>query len=169
MQILPNKEIRSRVVAEYCKEANISGVVCFSCGNASAALKKIGLDVLEMLPSNSLVINKWWTPEEIKKAWPDRFDATSGHLPLFLMMRIAEGYKKYLSSLQQVISSKNVIDVPTGSGETIICLCLAYPNTKFNAIYNTSNRGTKYEENAPLNKIVRIMANEIKGVRNENQ
>lgn len=161
MQIIPNKEIRTKIIADYCKEANISGVVCFSCGNASNALKKIGLDTIDISPLGCLTTNKWWTPEEIKRVWPDRFDATSGHLPFFLMVRISKEYKKHLNSLQKVISSKSVVDVPTGSGETIICLRLAFPNTKFNAIYNTNNRGTKYEKDAPLNEAVRALVNEI--------
>jgi len=163
MQILPNKNIRTKVIVEYCKLAGITKVVCFSCGNASAALKQTKLNVIDISPPNPLISNKWWTPEEIKKAWPDRFDATSGHLPLFLMVRIAEEYKKFLQGLQKVISSKEYIDVPTGSGETILCLQMVYPNTKLNAVYNT-NKGTKYNNNAPLNEIVKRIANTVKGL-----
>ena len=163
MQLAINKKIRSEVIFKYCKEAHIKGVVCFSCGNASAALHKIGLDTVDISPSGSLIPNKWWTPEEIKKTWPDRFDATSGHLPLFLMLRIAEEYKMYLNSLEKTMTIKKSVDIPTGSGESFVCISLAFPHIKFNAVYNMG-MGTNYEKDSPLNDLIQNMANEIKGL-----
>lgn len=43
--------------------------------------------------------------------------------------------------------------VPTGSGETIICLSLAFPHIEFVAVYNFSE-GSAYDEQAPLNEWV---------------
>ena len=149
LEFLERKKIRADVIATYIKNTGIRGVVCFSCGNASAALKNIpGLYVVDISKTGDLKPNRWWSCEEIRKCWPDLFDATSGHLPLWMMARIAESYYKFIGHLP---SNKYLI--PTGSGETIICLRLAYPNIEFNPIYNIGC-GTEYNENAPLNKAV---------------
>jgi hypothetical protein len=50
----------------------------------------------------------------------------------------------------------NFYFVPTGSGETIIELRLAFPETHFIALYNYS-RGSQFEEQAPLNNAVSIL------------
>jgi hypothetical protein len=46
--------------------------------------------------------------------------------------------------------------VPTGSGETIICLRLAYPDVVFKPVYGL-DRSTKFEEDAPLNGVVQVL------------
>jgi hypothetical protein len=43
--------------------------------------------------------------------------------------------------------------VPTGSGETIVCLRQAFPESLFLPVYNIS-AGTQYNPQAPLNKQV---------------
>ena len=162
MLIQPNKKIRSGIIEAYCRQANISGVVCFSCGNASRALMATGLDVIDVSPSGSLLPNKWWSPAEIKKAWPNRFDATSGHLSLLLMLKIANEFKVFYDNV--AATKEEFIRVPTGSGETIFCLHLAFPYKKFVAVYNM-NDSTKYESKAPLNEIVKQIAYDIEGIR----
>jgi len=133
------------------KRCGYRGCVCFSCGNASEALKKQGLYVFDVAPQGSLNANKWWTPEEIHKAWPDLFDATSGHLPIHLMNEIAAAFKTFLGNLPE-----HCYSVPTGSGETIICLKLVYPDIEFIPVYDL-DPATKYEPDAPLNDLVRIV------------
>jgi hypothetical protein len=44
--------------------------------------------------------------------------------------------------------------VPTGSGETILCLKLAFPHIQFVAEYDNSNPATEYSADAPLSTIV---------------
>ncbi len=139
-----NKKVRAEVIAAYIKEAGYRGCVCFSCGNASRALKDVGLYVVEVAPQGDLQsANKWWTPEEIHRAWPDLFDATSGHLPAFLMVRIGRAYRELLGVLE------GQHNVPTGSGETIQCLRWAYPNVKFQPVFDCG-QGTERHEQAPL-------------------
>lgn len=145
------KKIRAKVIKRYIEEAEYKGVVCFSCGNASRALNEAGINTLDISPQGDLrATKKWWTPQEIHRIWPDLFDATSGHLPLALMVKISEEYRKYLGKLD-----KSIYEVLTGSGETIICLSIAYPSKKFIAVYDNKNNATKYESKAPLNSVVK--------------
>jgi len=144
----PNKKIRSAAILKYMQDAGISGAVCFSCGNASRELKKAGADVFDVSPFGCMRPNKWFTPAEIKKIWPDLFDATSGHLPLFLMIEISKLYKSFLGELENL-----EYNVPTGSGETIFCLRMAYPKIKFKPVYNLDS-ATRYNSEAPLNYLV---------------
>jgi len=140
------KTIRANVIYEYVMEAGYRGVVCFSCGNAAKALRDAGLFVVEISPVGKLHAGAWWQPEEIRKVWPDLFDATSGHLPVPLMVRIGNEFRKHLGEL----TTGEEYKVPTGSGETILCLRWAYPLCSFKPVYNL-DASTKYNEEAPLN------------------
>lgn len=148
MLVFPRKQIRAVVIADYIRAAGYPGCICFSCGNASKALKDTGLEVVDISPIGDLQpTSKWWLPEEVYKVWPHLFDATSGHLPAFLMIRIAEAFKKQLGDLT------GRIEVPTGSGETIQCLRWAYPKVEFVPMFNCGP-GTQKDEQAPLLGIV---------------
>lgn len=149
--IFPAKKIRAQAIKDYIGK-NIK-VVCFTCGNASKALREEGLEVLSIGEHEDFKPNKWYTPKEIKHIFPEYFDATSGHLPIDLMLDISQRFKNYLGTLKN-----EPISVPTGSGETIICLKLAYPEIKFIPVYNL-DEATEYNEKAPLNKIVEIFCN----------
>lgn len=149
----PHKQIRSKVIQEYIKD-NYTKIVCYSCGNAGRALEELNLDVLHIGEEGILTPNKWFTMKEINHYFHEYFDATSGHLNIEIMQLIAEEYKKYLKELPSIVY------VPTGSGETIICLKLAYPKTKFIAVYNLGKE-TEYNPNAPLNKLVELISEEI--------
>lgn len=145
----PNKRIRAGVIARYVHDAGYRGVVAFSCGNATKELKAAGLWVLDLSPNGDLSPSgKWWTPAEIHFAFPDLFDATSGHLPAPLMAEISREFRLYLGDLPEA-----VYQVPTGSGETIICLRWAYKNRVFSPVYN-QGIGTEYSDQAPLNYVV---------------
>lgn len=149
-----HKKIRANVIKEYLKDKNYKGVVCFSCGNASRELKNVGLNVIDISPSGDLIANRWFTPYEIKNIFNNYFDATSGHLPIHLMELIGKAYKEHLGELPDI----NYI--PSGSGETIVCLKLAYPDKEFIAVYNLDN-ATEYNENAELNNLVKVLSKEI--------
>ncbi len=153
----PAKIIRAEVIKEYVGAAGYRNkCVCFSCGNASKALTDMCLDVLDISPTGDFTANRWYTPDEIHRLFPDRFDATSGHLPLHLMIKIADRFKLYLdNNLDTPLSEDVTYKVPTGSGETILCLQMAYPKMHFVPIYNMDSKGaTKYEQLAPLNSII---------------
>lgn len=144
---VPAKRLRAEIIAAYVWKAGYDGVVCFSCGNASRALKEMGLDVLDVSPSGDLEAKRWWTPEEIRRVWPNRFDATSGHLPCFLMVELSKALHRFLGD---TLEDGKTCGVPTGSGETIVCLRWAFPGMCFVPIYG-DNLATRREENAPLN------------------
>lgn len=147
------KKLRAEVIKEYLTENGIRGAVCFSCGNTSRALREAGIDTLDISPTGDLQALRWFTPSEIKREFPDRLDATSGHLGPDLMNRIASAFLSYLGSLQE---SEDYV-VPTGSGETIIALKIAYPTIRFHAVYNL-DAATSYDSRAPLNGLVKAVA-----------
>lgn len=150
----PHKTLRSKIIAQYVRAAGIKKVIIFSSGNASRELGKQadkgGFDLL------AVVGEEWYTNDAIARRWPAHFDATSGHLPLWLMVRIAGAFKAYLGRLP-----KRIYHVPTGSGETIACLKIAYPKKRFIAHYNLDSH-TKRESGAPLNDFVEAIFDTIK-------
>lgn len=106
---------------------------------------------MDISPCGDMIAKRWFTPSEVQKWFPDSFDATSGHLSIELMCKIADAFKEYLGELPQV----NYI--PTGSGETIVCLKMAYPDKEFVAVYNI-DQATEYSAEATLNRLVQCMA-----------
>ncbi len=149
------KQIRAGVIKQFMWDAHYRQAVCFSCGNASGALKARGVRVLEVAVGRDLKAEHWWSPEDIHQWFPSAFDATSGHLPMPLMVRLARAYREFLGDLREA-----EYRVPTGSGETIICLLLAYPHITFRAVYECGP-GTRYDANAPLNGIVALRCNPL--------
>lgn len=131
-------------------------LVCFTCGNCGAELKKYFDDVLVIGKTGDLIPTRWFTDAEIENLFPDRFDATSGHLPFGYMQDLGELYRAIIGDLDE----SEVYYVPTGSGETIVSLAFAYPNIRFVAVYNLDD-ATKYEEYAPLNEKVEEVAMDI--------
>lgn len=151
--VIPAKAIRARVIADYCRDAGYRGVVCFSCGNASRELKKLVYTV-DISDIGELRPGAWWTAAQIHKCWPDLLDATSGHLAVELMLLISQAFRDYLGELEDID-----IRMPTGSGETILCLKMAYPDKTFIPVRNI-DRPTMYEPKAPLNRLCRILFKE---------
>jgi len=140
------KKERAKIIAEYVSQSGLDGVVIFGCGNGAQALRDCGLYVVDVSAVGDIMARRWWTPAEIAKSWPRLFDATSGHLPAWMMIKIGQAIRQKLGDIDGG-------NVPTGSGETITCLRWAYPDKLFVPIYNTSE-ATKYEPLAPLNPIV---------------
>jgi hypothetical protein len=147
----PNKKLRAKVIADHVRDAGYRGVVVFTCGNAAAALRECGLEVVEIGPRGDLKTEKWWKPSEIHRLHPDLFDATSGHLPAGLMVEIGKAFREYLGNLPA-----GVYAVPTGSGETIMCLRSAFPDPaiEFCAMYDNSKPETERDPLNPLNVFV---------------
>ena len=169
MEILkfPAKRLRAEVIANYIRATDQMGVVVFGCGNGARDLRAQGVDVLDISPEGDVAPTRWWTPAEIAREWPRRFDATSGHLPLHLMVRVAGAFRAHLGALP----SWKSWGVPSGSGETILCLFLAYPTHMFTAIYG-EDHATQFNEQAPLNAAVKALVDwehmgiKTKGERN---
>lgn len=164
----PHKRLRAEIIYDYVLFSQYRGVVLLSCGNAIKWMRWVvqkkqkgkskfacKVEVAEMTTT------KWLTNEQIGNMAPTHFEATSGHLPLWLMVRIAKKFRNYFNSHGGLPLKKYY--VPTGSGETILCLKLAYPKKEFVAVYNVS-RGSKYEKKAPLNDAVTALF-ETHGIR----
>lgn len=135
------KKIRAEIIKQYLNSIGKNECVCFSCGNASNKLKISGVETIEVINPT-----KWYTAEEIQNEFKV-FDATSGHLPMFLMQRISEQlYKNYNPPAQGS-------EIATGSGETYCCLKMAFPFVSIIPVYNL-DIATKFNENAPLNTLV---------------
>lgn len=146
------KAIRAKLIIEYCRWAGYPGCVCFSCGNASSALASTGFPTLDISPTGTLVARGWWKPDKIHATWPHLFDATSGHLPMHMLKRLAGEFYLALGNLPE-----RAYTVPTGSGETILALTIAYPHIYLVADYGTGIQGALYEPEAPLNNVVEAL------------
>lgn len=149
----PHKAIRAQVIKKYI-EGRYDKVVCFSCGNAAAELHKAGVKVLHIGRHGILEPHKWFSQAEIAETFPNYFDATSGHLPMELMLLLSAEYRAYLGELPPVVY------LPCGSGETLLCLKLAYNDTRFVAVYDI-DEATEYDERCVLNPIVELLADKI--------
>lgn len=149
-----HKQIRAEVIREYMTEAGYSRAVCFSCGNAARALESAGVETIHIGENGILSPKKWFSPAEVRNIWHDAFDATSGHLGVFLMEKIGKCYRDHLGDLPDVVY------VPSGSGETLCCLKMAYPQNEFIAVYGL-DKATEYSENAPLNGLVDLLAFDV--------
>jgi hypothetical protein len=150
---IPEKQIRATEITRYVVDAGYKGIVVFTCGNAAKALRETGIwndSIVEVGPKGGLQTDRWWTPAEIRRTWPDLFDATSGHLPFTLMVKVAAGLRTVLGALDKDVQYL----VPTGSGETILCLGLAYPHISFCAVYDNDRPETTRDAEAPLNAAV---------------
>ncbi|MBN1671175.1 MAG: hypothetical protein JXR37_09095 [Kiritimatiellae bacterium] len=154
--IFPNKRLRAEAIRDFLKASGREGVVCFSCGNATQALKDAGIHTVAISEHDELSTKKWWEHSEIVKTWPHLLDATSGHLAAPIMLRVAEAFKAHLGPLDPAVTYV----VPTGSGETLVCLKMAYPDIRFLALYNVSP-ATAWEEKAPLNSLVRAISQRL--------
>lgn len=150
----PHKKIRALCIKEYMLMSGYKRAVCFSCGNAAHALENVGVDVLHIGEHGVLEPKQWFSQADIEKAFTGYFDATSGHLPMQLMNGLAREYKCVLGALP------GRVYVPCGSGETLVCLKMAYPETDFVAVYNIDS-ATQYEAGCVLNDLVRLLACEV--------
>jgi hypothetical protein len=138
---LLQKNIRGKVIAEHLRKLGKNNCVCFTCGNAGKALREQGLGVIEINQPE-----RWYSFAEIGKQYSG-FDATSGHLPIPLMAIIANELKKELKTIPEEF------ELPTGSGETFVCLKMAFPFAKITPVYNL-DKSTEFHELAPLNDLV---------------
>lgn len=162
---------RAAVVQRYLSESGKAPrVVVVTCGNSARKLRKVGLSVYEIGVQGPLVPTRWLTPEDIAQAFPNRFDATSGHLPLFLMLRVAAMLRAKHPEGIDIARTGGRIHVPSGSGESAVITALAFPGAQVVAVFNNSKPDTKYESGNVMYKmfpIMRIMV-QMEG-RNEQQ
>jgi len=150
------KAVRAKAIREYMARAGYARAVCFSCGNAYTALLAEGVDVLGIAPNGDFQPCHWFKPSEIRRIFPDYFDATSGHLPMELIYSIA-------SALQAEISlhSGQRYEVLSGSGETALCLKLAFPAAQIVPVFDNSNPATEWNAENLLNPLLGVLFDEI--------
>ena len=146
------KRRRSKAVARYMRANGYDRAVCLSCGNASRELREAGVDVLDVSPTGDLLALRWFTPAEVRRWFPDAFDATSGHLPIDCMAAVAREFAD--------VELPEEAWVPTGSGETLVCLKMAHPSARLHAVYNLGD-ATRYDPRAPLNSLVEALAESV--------
>ena len=156
---LPAKRLRAAIIANHMARAGVPRAVCFTCGNAAAALRMAGVDVLEIGTDGALVPTRWWTPTEVAKHFPGAFDATSGHLPGWMMIDLAAAFRRHLGAMTPPTGA---IDIQSGSGETAFCMALAYPRINIRAMYNDAYPWSTFSEHAPLNSAVATLCDVVR-------
>jgi len=147
---LIEKQIRAEVIMEHLAGINEYKCVCFTCGNATKALRNIGVEVVSVGDNEELKPAHWFNYTEIQRVFGGLFDATSGHLPMPLMQEIATRLKIRLGELK----TGEVYYIDCGSGETIVCLAMAYPAIVFKPQRLAGYAPTSYSIHAPLNKLL---------------
>lgn len=142
------KHERALLIRDHLRDAHLPWrVLCLTCGNAAAALRGVGLQVVEVGPRGPLVPSRWLEPAEVAFMWPGLFDATSGHLSVGMMVQLGQRLRQLLGD------DLPSLRVPTGSGETVVALALAYPEHRFTACYGRDT-ATQWNAKAPLNPLV---------------
>ena len=148
LDIPERKVLRASLIRDFVLGAGLRRVVCFSCGNASAALLDAfagtAVEVLPVTPDGPLAPVDWFEPEAVRRWFPGCFDATSGHLPAPLILAIAERL-----ALDYYLRDGETYEVPTGSGETLLALRMAWPTVRFVASFG-SDAATRYDPRCPL-------------------
>lgn len=151
------KAARATAIREYMAQAGYARAVCFSCGNAYSALLEEGVDVLGVAPNGDFMACRWFRPSEIRRIFPDYFDATSGHLPMELIYTIASALKSKIT-----LNSGGQYEVLSGSGETALCLKIAFPGAHIVPVFDNSNPATEWNAENLLNPLLGVLFNEIK-------
>lgn len=164
------KEIRASVINKHLTKIGINKCVCFTCGNSAEQLRKQGLEVIGVGDNEILRPEKWFCYTEIQSTFNGLFDATSGHLAFPLMAEISDEFNGIARGADGRIcyawekdnkfpsfEAGKTYGVPTGSGETIICLKMALPSVDFEPVRLKDFRPTKFLDNYPLNKMLYAM------------
>lgn len=121
-------------------------IVCLTCGNAAVTLRmNCDGEILELGPGVNAVMkpNKWLRPHEVAQMFPNHFDATSGHLPFWMLVILAgslrEKESKYLVGEDKIL-------VPSGSGESAVIAKLAFPRCTVIAQFDNSKPSTTFNQ-----------------------
>jgi hypothetical protein len=123
------KALRARLIRRRLPR-HYRALVCFSCGNATRALREefqdltvIGIDGRSKLRARGEL-----TFAEIAATFgPDAFNATSGYLPLEWMAELGRELAALLPPAARYF-------VPCGSGETVFALSFAIPSRQLVAV-----------------------------------
>lgn len=155
---LLEKRIRAEIIREHLDAIGQHRCVCFTCGNSARALEEAGLVVVAVGDREPLRPQRWFTFSEIARTFRC-FDGTSGHLPMPIMADIARRMRAEIGPLQ------GAYQIPTGSGETLVVLSMAYPEVRFQPVRFDQHPPTEYNEEAPLNSLVTALCSNPKAVQ----
>jgi len=156
------KNIRAIVIKKHLYCIKQDKCVCFTCGNASKFLRKIGLNVISVGNKEGLIPARWFSFTDIQNSFNNMFDATSGHLPMPLMDNISLQLRK---KLKNKFEKDKKYWIKVGSGETIICLKMAFPHIKFIPYRIKDFAPTEYNANAPLNNLLYAIFGDVNILR----
>lgn len=140
------KALRAHVIAGYCQRARIRSVVLCTCGNAAAELRPHVPEVIEIGPGPLAIFRptRWLLPSDIRRMFPGKFDATSGHLPFWMLVQVSKIVRDTLS-LREAVAEGRPLVVPSGSGESAVVVKLAFPTANVVAQFDPSNPATVWE------------------------
>ena len=69
------------------------------------------------------------------------------------MRELASDYWLHFQRQSIVLEDDALYSIPTGSGETLVALAMAFPQSRFKPEYNL-NMSTAFQVHAPLNTLV---------------
>lgn len=150
------KKIRAHVIKEYVQAIGIRKVLCFTCGATGEelrdALADTDITLLTIGPNEETQAEYWYTPADIAIRFPGYFNATSGDLPMHLMVEIARRLRIVCGPQ---LPERNI---KLGSGETALVLALAYPRyVQSIKPYRDGSEACAYDEGATLNAIIELL------------
>lgn len=145
------KKVRAEVIQRHLHALGQNRCVCFTCGNAAEKLRRVGLDVVAVGTGLDLQPGRWFGYTDVARSFNGLFDATSGHLPVPFMAEIGTLLARKLGPWRWDTR------IPTGSGETIVCLKMGYPSVGFTPV-SDGTPATAQHELAPLAKLVALIA-----------
>ena len=145
------KRERARLIYDFLHTGfSTPKVVLLTCGNAAQACREHAMDVVELGggPCADLAPNQWMKPGHVARLFPDRFDATSGHLPLWMLIELAKTMRvKNPDALAlSDFDEKEEIYVPSGSGESAVITALAFPALRVVACFDDSQPATTWND-----------------------
>jgi len=154
------KKLRAEVIKEHLNGLGKNNCVCFTSGNATKYLRDTGLEVISVGDNEELKPGKWFSYTEIQKSFNGLFDATSGHLPFPLMNNISNILK---DELKDEFQNEEDYNIKIGSGETIVCLKMAFPYVNFKPQRIKGFIPTTYNAESPMNNLVYALFKDVKG------
>jgi len=157
------KKIRAFIIKSHLDKLGLDTCVCFTSGNATRFLRRAGLKVVSIGNKEDLSSNKWFSYTDIQKSFNGLFDATSGHLPLPFLNEISSRLKKEYAGF---FNKDKIYPIKIGSGETILCLKLAFPEISFEPIRIKGYAPTKFDKEAPLNDLIQVIFGSLGKMKN---
>ncbi len=137
----PSAAFRATLIAEHLEQGQ--PLVCFTSGDAGKELQRVGVRPLCVGPNEALMPGRWWSPAEIRRQWPEHFDAPPGHLPICMVVELGHRLARVLGDLPKRVA------IPAGSGETLLAMAWAYPEIELYGVINL-DPNSEHHDKSPL-------------------